>query len=94
MREENDWRLQGQEKYLKGVSLWRKQYTRYSESWDHDHCSFCWIEFSEDEPGALREGYTTKGDYHWVCERCFEDFKDMFEWKVIQAEESNASNAI
>jgi hypothetical protein len=82
MREEDDWRLQGQEEYLKGIRLFRKKYTRHSESWDHDHCEFCWAKFSEEDYAeALHEGYATEDDYRWVCEQCFEDFKDLFDWR-------------
>lgn len=85
MREENDWRLRGQEEYLKAVPLWWKKYTRRSESWEHEHCEFCWAKFmQEDYPEVLHEGYTTEDNYRWICEQCFEDFKDSFEWKVIQ----------
>ena len=45
MAEKNDWRLTGQENYLKGVTLYWKKYSRYSDTWDHDHCDFCWAEF-------------------------------------------------
>ena len=31
MIEKNDWRLQGQEKYLKDKILYHKKYTKYSE---------------------------------------------------------------
>jgi hypothetical protein len=83
MTEKNDWRLQGQEKYLKGVSLTLKPYSKYRERWDHDHCSFCNAKFMEqDHPGTLHEGYATDDNYHWVCTQCFEDFKDLFQLKV------------
>ena len=79
----NDWRLKGQEKYLKGVTLYLKQYYKHSETWDHDHCEFCWAKFSfERFPDALDEGYATKDNYHWICKRCFGDFKDIFQWIV------------
>ena len=95
MQEENDWRLTGQEKYLKGVPLWRKRYVRYSESWEHDHCEFCWAKFMvEDYPDVLHEGYATEDNYRWICEQCFEDFKDLFGWKVMGAKESDAPDAI
>ena len=48
MINKNDWRLQGQEKYLKGVTLYFKKYIKYSENWDNDHCEFCWMKFSAD----------------------------------------------
>jgi hypothetical protein len=76
-----DWRLQGQEKYLKGVSLQRKQFHRYRDAWEHDHCEFCGAKFTEDDPNTLHEGYTTHDNYHWICDGCFVDFKDLFGWK-------------
>lgn len=81
----DDWRLCGQEDYLKGVTLQRKRYQRYSSTWDHDHCEFCWAKFAEEDliPDALHEGYTTADDYHWICESCFEDFKEQFEWREV-----------
>jgi hypothetical protein len=79
-----DWRLQGQEKYLKGVCLSKKRYGKYREGWEHDHCEFCGAKFSERE-GDLGTGYATQDDYHWVCEKCYDDFKDMFQWKISGA---------
>ena len=26
--------------------------------------------------------YSTEDRYHWICPKCFNDFKDMFEWVV------------
>ena len=77
----SDWRLQGQEKYLAGVVLVRKRYRKRSETWEHDHCAFCWRTFSESA-GDLNEGYTTEDEYHWICESCYEDFKETFRWTV------------
>ena len=82
---EADWRLTNQLNYLRGVTLEWRTYTRPSERWDHDHCSFCWAEFMDSEgPDILREGYTTPDAYHWVCQQCFNDFKVLFEWRVIE----------
>jgi hypothetical protein len=76
-----DWRLQGQERFLKRADFRWATYVPYREGWDHDHCEFCGVKFSmrSDECNA---GYVTKDGYHWVCERCYEDFKSLFEWKV------------
>ena len=80
---EDDWRPTGQEKYLQGVTLFHRQYTRWSENWDHDHCSFCMAKsMVEHHPDVLNEGYCTEDAYRWVCEQCFEDFKERFEWVV------------
>jgi hypothetical protein len=91
MREKDDWRLGGQENYLKGVKLVYRKYRQYakSPSWDHDHCAFCWAEFFlGDGPEYLKEGYATLDDYHWICPTCFEDFKDLFLWTLVPVEEA------
>lgn len=92
MREENDWRLQGQEKYLKGAKLVFKAYRQYPQkpNRDHDHCSFCWAKFSLDERivDRLQQGYATLDDRRWICPTCFEDFKDLFEWEVVAIPDS------
>ena len=79
---DDDWRLTGQDSFLHGVKLIWSKYTRHSETWDHDHCEFCGAKFMvEDTPDALHEGYATEDRYHWVCENCFEDFKERFQWE-------------
>jgi len=78
----DDWRLRGQEKYMSGAELFWRKYTLYREGWDHDHCAFCWKKFSLRN-GDCHEGYATKDEYHWVCKECYEDFKSMFNWKII-----------
>jgi hypothetical protein len=69
--EEKDWRLTGQERYLRGVVLVWKPYRARSDRWEHDHCSFCRAKFMdptfsktarrviEEHPDVLTEGYTT-----------------------------------
>ena len=54
----------------------------YTPTWDHDHWSFCWTKFAmEDYPGVLHDGYCTLDEYHWICSQCFDDFKDLFDWR-------------
>ncbi len=75
----NDWRRQGQEKYLKDKHLVFRQYSPFRVGWDHDHCEFCGRKFS-NSPNDLGEGYSTNDGYHWICQTCFEDFKSEFGW--------------
>jgi len=80
---DDDWRLQGQERYLHGALLHRAQWTRPRPDWDHDHCEFCWAKFAEEDlPDVLHEGYTTPDRYRWICGTCFRDFADRFGWRV------------
>jgi len=82
---ESDWRLQNQERYLTGVTLVRRRWSQTRDNWDHDHCEFCWAKFAGDNiPDALREGWTTPDEYHWICDNCFNDFRARFSWTVIQ----------
>lgn len=86
MADNKDWRLQGQERYLKGVTLFHRRYRQPAENleWDHDHCAFCWAKFMVgNSEEAQHQGYATADDYWLVCEACFNDFKNMFEWKVV-----------
>jgi hypothetical protein len=82
MIEADDWRLQGQERFLKGKALQWKKYAPSRDGWEHDHCEFCSAKFSVTATDALREGYVTLDNYHWICPSCFADFREMFAWVV------------
>src|SRR5690554_1008124 len=77
----DDWRRQGQEKYLKDIILVFRDYYAYHIGWEHDHCEFCGSKFSLKE-GDLKKGYSTEDGYRWICNDCFNDFKEEFNWKV------------
>ncbi len=78
-----DSRLAGQERFLKGKTLLFRPYTPPRPGWDHDHCAFCWAKFMQSGgPETLQEGYVTEDRQHWICVRCFADFRDQFEWTL------------
>lgn len=71
-----DWRWRDHGEFLDGVKLRFMQYQPYSESWDHDHCEFCWAKFlpidraeewarlaPKDRDTIVTEGYTTTDAY-------------------------------
>jgi hypothetical protein len=91
MKKQNDWRLQGQEKYLQGATLSWKRYVKPSAAWDHDHCEFCWEKFMEAETleQTVQAGYVTADD-RWICPQCFADFAELFEWTVRKPEHGSA----
>jgi hypothetical protein len=91
---QDDWRLTNQEKYLGGAVFVWKRWKQSRDSWDHDHCEFCSAKFGEpqaSESDCLQQGYSTLGppddprpDYYWVCEPCFQDFRDRLQLKVAE----------
>ena len=77
----DDWRRQGQERFLSGVRLVARSYAPTRPDWDHDHCPFCSAKFSTRD-GDLGAGYATEDGYYWICPACFADFRGEFEWIV------------
>ena len=80
------WRIDNARR-LTGVRLQFRRYTRWSESWDHDHCAACLAKFAEfDGADIQHEGYATCDDYpkgaryEWVCSTCFADLQDEMKW--------------
>lgn len=74
----DDWRLTNQMNYLYGKKLLHTKYEPYKEGWEHDHCEFCFERIDTTTGNA----YCTEDKYHWICEKCFEDFKDKFHWET------------
>jgi hypothetical protein len=73
----------------------RKRYYRWSETWSHDHCKFCFATFvdsgsDEPLPDTLNEGYAQAAhgkfpdDYVWVCTECFDRIHEKAHWTVIE----------
>jgi hypothetical protein len=79
-----DWRLHGQERYLAGARLRHAQYRAPSESWTHDHCAFCFRKLME-QPGndIAAAGWQTEDAYHWICDTCFDDFREHLGFVVM-----------
>ena len=77
---DDDWRLRGQEKYMMNMKFHFATYPVDEDETEHDHCEFCWqkIGYGND---AIKEGYVSSDNYRWVCENCFSDFKEKFNFK-------------
>jgi len=75
----DDWRLRGQDTYLKHIKLLKLNYSKRKTKTDHDHCEFCWKKFTDEND---LHGYTTEDHYRWICEECYNDFKELFQWQV------------
>lgn len=78
---QKDWRLTNQMNYLYRATL-KKSVFKASATNDHEHCEFCWDKFGENE-GSQHLGYCTLDRYHWICNECFQDFREQFEWHLV-----------
>lgn len=87
--EDDDWRLQGQEKYLLGRTMRWATWVLYREDWDHDHCEFCMAKIwdrrsvSDDHVQYNAAWVTADDSNRWVCRECFADFRARFAWSVV-----------
>ena len=48
---------------------------------DHRHCEVCWAkisQYSED----LHFGYYEIDSKSWICEACYNSFKELFKWTI------------
>lgn len=78
MEENSDWRLTNQIAYLNRKQLKHIQFQPYSDKWDHEHCEFCMKKLVN----VSEYGYCTLDNYYWICEDCYNDFKEMFHWTI------------
>ena len=82
MNLQDDWRLLPSHERLHGLTLVHQLWKPANPSNDHDHCEFCWEKFA-DYDGCLHDGYSTEDHESWICEVCFQNFKERFQWRVI-----------
>ena len=45
----------------------------------HEHCDLCWEKALTDINCTF---YVTDDMKHWICEQCFNDFKEKFNWQA------------
>ena len=50
----------------------------------HEHCDFCLEKALTDKECTF---YCTEDMHHWVCEECFLDFKEKFNWEEKPTED-------
>ena len=89
MVEKDDWRLRGQEEYLHGKKFRYMKFTSAGRNSLHEHCEFCWHKIMEQAEGAAHcsgWGFCTLDTRYWVCEGCFEDFKEMLHWEQVECD--------
>ena len=75
-----DSRLNGQEKYLINAHL--IQNSCQEEPSKQKYCEFCMKKMVFNS--EYEKCYATKDRKYWICEKCFEDFKDMFNFRLLK----------
>jgi hypothetical protein len=93
MIEKDDWRLINPADWVNGATLTYGRFRQTTEDDDHAHCEFCWAKFMDPEYRTVRgyetpsdvltEGYHSEDGFGWICSRCFEDFREMFDLTVV-----------
>lgn len=83
---EGDWRLDTYDGYLDGAEFTLEKFVS-TETNDHEHCVFCWQKITDlSIENCETEGYNTvyekTGQSQWICKECFNEFKNMFNFKV------------
>lgn len=74
----DDWRITDQEDYLMNAVFVKAKFSEKAKR-EHEHCCFCWEKFSKID---LNEGFCTSDCKYWVCENCFNDFREMFKFEL------------
>ena len=80
----DDWRIGGQESYLKNKKLKHIKFSRSLVYEDYDQCEFCYDIFDDpngNESNNLMAYYEPEKKV-WICEQCYNDFKQYFNWTV------------
>jgi hypothetical protein len=81
----DDWRRTGQERFLARAKLVFRPWRESRAGWDHDHCEFCFAKLmTAGNPNTLSAGYCTPDEYRWICPKCFDDFKEEFDFQLIE----------
>lgn len=81
----DDWRLTGQEDYLLFAKLKEIIPSDYLKTLDnpeyfHEHCEFC---MTKPEDNKEQKFYCTLDNYCWICEECYNDFKEKFKFEKL-----------
>ncbi|MCR5808105.1 MAG: hypothetical protein K6G56_00930 [Clostridiales bacterium] len=74
-----EWRLTAWEACQIGNCMQHRVFDRTIVIEDFDKCSLCYERFDTDEKHP-QKAYYCPDNHRWVCEKCFNDFKDLFDW--------------
>ena len=82
--------------YFKDIEnkFYEKRNFKSIKGWDHEHCEICFLKItdlniSEEHTNfgyvttkEIKRGKRIAKQEHWICEKCFNDFKDLLGFKT------------
>jgi hypothetical protein len=89
------------DEYFKGGTWHRRPYFLWSAEWDHDHCQFCSAPFEvagsqaalSRKGGAQSHGWASEDEYHWVCDSCFAELRELHGWRTRASMSADRANS-
>ena len=91
MTEDKGWRLDILRDVMRGETFALRAFKTPPDKpeLDHEHCEACFQKIMDlDREGIDRRGYVTADGRSWICEACFADFSERFEWRVDESRSS------
>ena len=76
-----EWNVEESDISLNNHVLHRKIFSDRLKDTEHEHCEFCSALFGSQKRDFV-EGYCTEDYYYWICDHCYNEFKDEFNWTI------------
>ena len=83
----DDWRLGGSAFRLLEKHLLHRTFERTISIEDYDTCDLCYERFDDEDPVHPKKAYYCPTEHCWICEACFQDFKEHFHWTADEVQE-------
>ena len=87
VKKNDDWRILAYKGFMDGQKFEKLDFVS-SDKNDHEHCEFCYAKITDLEnlsEKVEKSGYVykdlEKNRSHWLCQECFNDFKERFNFK-------------
>ncbi len=78
--------------YVEKINL-SKEYLKNDNCkklWER-HCEFCFEKITIE---LTRECYCTEDCFTWICQKCFNEHKDKYNWRVVEVQDIPKSGII
>lgn len=77
----NIWCVEEADNNMRNHVLLKVKFSDRLTETEHEYCEFCMARFGNVNKD-FKEGYRTQNYYYWVCEDCFDEYKEEYHWTV------------